>query len=177
MCVASSCSQHPWGQSPCVFGSILLMKWLSLLCPLRRRNSAVWILLFLLLFQGKKPKPFLLTTAIFFDWANNLLNVMDRWFNFVLAITCLMSTMFVIVFVQVLRWTFLMNVANWSVISLPRIPACEGIDVSVIMVPADLRFLICCIISGITVLESYLKLVIAWIDDLESVKMVAASTS
>ena len=54
-----------------------------------------------------------------------------------------MFTIFVIDFVQVLRWTFLMFVASWSAISLPRIPTCEGIYVNVILVPADFRFIIC----------------------------------
>ncbi len=54
--VRASCPQHPFGQSASVSGSNLLMKCFSLLWPLRNRNMADRIVLFLLVCHGKYPK-------------------------------------------------------------------------------------------------------------------------
>ena len=42
----------------------------------------------------------------------------------------------------------LLELASWSAISLPRMPTWLGIQCRIILVPADLKLLICCIISG-----------------------------
>ncbi len=71
--MASSFSGHPCGHSSCVSGSSLLI--FNLLWPLRRRNSIVLTLLFLLLCHGRKPKSCLLVTAMFVDVDFSLVKV------------------------------------------------------------------------------------------------------
>jgi hypothetical protein len=137
------------------------MKWFSLLWPLRSQNKADWIVLFLLVCHGKYPKHSLLVTAMFVDCVFSFWNVMFLWLALAVAMFCLTSILFVIVFVVVLRWFFRMFVASWSAISFPTIAACEGIHVNVILVPEAFKLKICLIISGIAGLDSHLKLDIA----------------